>query len=170
MKKRILTVITVIMCSTIISACNTTAPKKINDDVKKEAVEKSVERKNIVKKDVSNNEEQVNYEKTLRGESIANSLVMEKGIEDASVAVINDEAIVAVVLSKNEKLSNKRKEDIKKIVNSFDNSIRKVYITENKETFFNVDEVAQSIMKKNYSEDIKRKFEDIKSNLNVENI
>ncbi len=89
------------------------------------------------------------YQQVVKAEAIADALVDQEGIYDATVVLYNGKALVGVdVAEQNEgKLSENLRDRIMNTIKTFDNEIRDVNITTNSDLFNRIDDIEQSLMK-----------------------
>ncbi|AFS78300.1 putative sporulation lipoprotein, YhcN/YlaJ-like protein [Gottschalkia acidurici 9a] len=167
--KKILILVMSLVIGLATIGCNQ-SPKKVQQENNKSQNETQQENSKNMNTESTQEKKRTIHEGALKGESIADKLVMEKGIADASVIVLENEALVAVILSEGETMTKQITDKIKEIVKSSDKNINKIAITQDKDMFFKVDSMAQTMMKEERPDSIKTDFDNTIKNIGIESI
>lgn len=103
------------------------------------------------------------YQQVVKAESIADSLVDQEGIYDATVVLHENKALVGVdALEEREgKLSQDMKYKIMNTVKAFDAEIKNVTITSNKDLFNKIDDIEQSLIRGDTKRNISKEIDEI---------
>ena len=100
-----------------------------------------------------------------KAESIADDVVDLIGVENATVVMYNEQAVIVVELSEDVDFSNEIKETIKKIALKNESKLKSVIISNNAKLFDKVDNIAQNLIKgediKEYSQEINKIIKNI---------
>ncbi len=91
-----------------------------------------------------------------RSELISDSIVELYGIDDATTIVVNDEALIGVMIAYNERLTPEIKDLIQSRVKSIDGKIKDTHITDNHKIFWDISDIVTNILQgKSYDSSLK---------------
>ena len=156
-KNRLITCILLfVLTLSLISVGCRPAEKPDPDDIvqDQDEIDRYIEKENLRRQ---NDKE---YQQVVKAEAIADTLVDQEGIYDATVVLYKGNALVGVeVLEEIEgKISKDMRERIINTVKTFDDEIKDVTITSDKELFNKIDDIEQSLIrgdeKRNISKEI----------------
>ncbi|WP_352418466.1 YhcN/YlaJ family sporulation lipoprotein [Proteiniborus sp.] len=103
-------------------------------------------------------------QEVIKGEVAADALVDLSGIDDATVVFSDNQAIVAVIVSEGE-ISEDLKRRIIDTIKDYDENINRINITADKNLFYRLDDIQQSLIRgeqnRTISEDIKNILSEI---------
>jgi len=123
-----------------------------------------------IEEDVERRKNDINYQQVVKAELIADNLVSEKKIYDATVLLYSQKALVGIEIVEdiNGNIPNEISEKVKNIIKEIDSEIKTVIITSDDEIFNKIDELERSLIKgderRNISKDIELIIQEINDN------